>query len=195
MNLVQIQRTPAIEQCLTSALKNIQDRNSQIYREVEKCLESTSTQYISASILADAYKIADKSCYFHELLSGSDLFVPTYVEPERNPELAARVERLKAEQADREYREMIKNVDLNRLYPNRTGHSFMPDMKSVQGQLITVVNVFLTIFGAFTFGYKAVEYSTGVQDFVLQISAGLFCAFLVAIADLYFLFKRLNKTD
>ncbi|CAF3635128.1 unnamed protein product, partial [Rotaria sp. Silwood2] len=68
-------------------------------------------------------------------------------------------------------------------------------MKSVQGQLITVANVFLTIGAAFVFGYKSIEYSTGTKNFVLQISCGLFCAFIVAIADLYFLFKRLNKLE
>jgi len=63
-------------------------------------------------------------------------------------------------------------------------HFFLPDMRSVQGQLLTIFNVILTIIGAFVFGYKAIEYSAGHDRFILQISFGLICALIVAIADL-----------
>jgi hypothetical protein len=195
MNLVQIQRTTSIEQFLENVLEKIDNKNSNDYKQIENILQSKTTKYVPASILFDAYKLSDKEKYFHELLAGCDLFVPAYVEPERNPELNERIERLKAEQANREYDEMTKNVNFNRIHSNKSTESFMPDMKSMQGQLITIANVFLTIGGAFVFGYKAIEYSAGTKNFVLQISFGLFCAFLVAIADLYFLFKRLNKID
>lgn len=195
MNLVQIERTSAIEQLLENTLKKIENKDSSIYKQIESSLQSKSTKYIPATVLVEAYKLSDKEHYLHEVLAGADLFVPRYVEPERNPELQARIERLKAEQANREYEEMTKNVDFSRMHTSKPGSSFMPDMKSLQGQLISVANVFLTIGGAFVFGYKAVEYSVGTKNFTLQISFGLLCAFIVAIADLYFLFKRLNKLD
>jgi hypothetical protein len=192
MNLVQIERTSAIEQLLKNALIKIDNKSSNEYKQIEHILQSETNKYVSGSILLDAYKYADKQTYLHEILAGCDLFVPAYIEPERNPELNERIEKLKAQQANREYDEMTKNVNFNRFRPNNSTDSFIPDMKSIQGQLITVANVFLTIIGAFTFGYKSVEYSTGVKDFALQVSFGLFCAFIVAIADFYFLFKRLN---
>jgi hypothetical protein len=195
MNLVQIERTSSIEQLLENALGKMENKNSNDYKQIENVLHLKSTKYIPASILVDAYKLSDKDKYLHEILTGCDLFVPAYAEPERNPELNERVERLKAQQANREYDEMTKNVNFNRLYSKKSTDSFIPDMKSMQGQLITVANVFLTIGGAFVFGYKVIEYSTGTENFVLQISFGLFCAFIVAIADLYFLFKRLNTIE
>lgn len=195
MNLVQIERTPRIEQFLESTLAKLESKSSDDYKQIERVLQSTTTKYIPASVLAIAHKLSDKGTYLHELLTGCDLFVPAYVAPERNPELQARVERLQAEQANREYDDMTKNVSSNRLYSKRQAESMMPDMRSMQGQLITVANVFLTIGGAFFFGFKAVEYSTGVKNFPLQISFGLLCAFIVAIADLYFLFKRLNAVE
>ena len=195
MNLVQIERTSSIEQLLENALEKIENKTSNDYKQIENVLHSKSTKYIPASILLDAYKLSDKDKYLHEILTGCDLFVPAYIEPERNPELNERVERLKAQQANREYDEMTKNVSFNRLRSNKSTDSFVPDMKSMQGQLITIANVFLTIGGAFVFGYKVIEYSAGTQHFVLQISFGLFCALIVAIADLYFLFKRLNKIE
>jgi len=195
MNLVQIERTSKIEQLLENTLNKIDNKNSNDYKQIENILQSKTTKYIPASIIHDAYKLSDKENYLHEILSGCDIFVPAYIEPERNPELNERIERLKAQQANREYDEMTQNVNLNRLYSNKSTDSFMPDMKSMQGQLITVANVFLTIGAAFVFGYKAVEYSIGVKNFVLQVSCGLFCALIVAIADLYFLFKRFNKLE
>ncbi|CAF4321537.1 unnamed protein product, partial [Rotaria magnacalcarata] len=104
-------------------------------------LQSKSTKYIPATILLEAYKLSDKENYLHEILAGSDLFVPAYIEPERNPELNARVEKLKAQQANLEYDEMTKNVNFNRIYASKSNETFMPDMKSVQGQLITIANV------------------------------------------------------
>ena len=194
MNLVQIQRTSAVERLLKDALEKIDDRTSSVSKQIENVLQaSTAQQYIPASVILEAHKVADKDKYLHEILAGCDLFVPSYVEPERNPELQERVERLQAQQANREYNEMTRNVDFSRFNTQTAGASFLPDMKSMQGQLITVANVFLTILGAFTFGYKAVEYSVGVKDFALQVSCGLFCALLVAIADFYFLFKRFNQ--
>ena len=195
MNLVQIERTSAIEQLLRDALKHIVDHDSRAYKQIDRVLQSTNTEYVSASVVVDAHRLVGKDAYLHEILAGCDLFVPRYVEPERDPQLNERVERLKAEQANREYEEMTKNVSVTRFHSNKASDSFLPDMKSVQGQIITIFNVFLTIFGSFLFGYKAVEYSTGVKDFLLQVSCGLVCAFIVAVADLYFLFKRLNKLD
>jgi len=195
MNLVQIERTSSIEQLLENVFKKIDNKNSSDYKQIENILQSKTTKYISASILLDAYKLSDKDKYLHEILAGSDLFVPAYIEPERNPELNERIERLKAQQANREYDEMTKNVNLNRLYATKPTESFLPDMRSVQGQIITIANVFLTIGGAFVFGYKAIEYASPTKNFTLQISFGLFCAFIVAIADLYFLFKRLHKLE
>ncbi|CAF1340339.1 unnamed protein product [Adineta steineri] len=194
MNLVQIERTFKVEQLLENTLKKFENKDSNNYKQIENILQSKTTKYIPASIIIDAYKLSDKDNYLHEILTGCDLFVPAYAEPERNPELNERVERLKAQQANREYDEMTKNVNFNRLHQNKSTDSFMPDMKSMQGQLITIANVFLTIGGAFVFGYKAVEYS-GIKNFPLQVSCGLLCAFIVAIADLYFLFKRLNTLD
>jgi len=140
-----------------------------------------------------------KKFYFHELLSGCDLFLPEYQEPERNSELEQRCEQLKAEQANREYREMTKNVDRAYSYQTcskKANDSILPDMRSIQGQLITIFNVVLTIICAFFFGYKTIEYSAGNHYHPLfKITFGLFCSIVVAIADFYFLFKRFKKLD
>ncbi|KAK3083718.1 hypothetical protein FSP39_001986 [Pinctada imbricata] len=68
----------------------------------------------SVSEYIDMKKESNKckaGCYLNEVLEGSELHLPQYVPPPRNPELEARIERLKAQQANREYRDMVKNVD------------------------------------------------------------------------------------
>jgi len=48
---------------------------------------------------------------FHDLIIGCDIKLPQPVAEPRNQELEARIQRLKAEQANREYKAMTKNVD------------------------------------------------------------------------------------
>ena len=48
---------------------------------------------------------------FHELMSECEVVLPSPVLPPRNPELEARVQRLRAEQEDREYRAMVAGID------------------------------------------------------------------------------------
>jgi hypothetical protein len=53
---------------------------------------------------------------FHDLIMGCDVKLPQpEVEP-RNQELEARIQRLKAQQANREYKAMTKNVDTARVH-------------------------------------------------------------------------------
>lgn len=54
---------------------------------------------------------------FHELLAGCELVLPVPKLPPRNPELEARVQRLRKEQEDREYRKMVGNIDSSNMNP------------------------------------------------------------------------------
>ncbi|CAF5189691.1 unnamed protein product, partial [Rotaria magnacalcarata] len=76
MNLVQIERTSTIEQLLENVLEKTENKNSNIYKQIDNILQSKSTKYIPATILLEAYKLSDKENYLHEILAGSDLFVP-----------------------------------------------------------------------------------------------------------------------
>ncbi|CAF0731349.1 unnamed protein product [Didymodactylos carnosus] len=203
MNLVHIQVTPLVNDVLKDAL-SYSTPNSNDHKQIENALNIISAKekqpvYIAGDIVYLAYRIKtehddsnDRKYYFHELLNGCDLFVPEYIAPERNKELDERIEKLKAEQSNLEYREMTKNVDLTfTAQQYHKQNSILPEMRSIKGQLITIFNVFLTIGGAFAFGY----YSIGHTQQITRIFFGLFCAFIVAIADFYFLFKRLSQLD
>lgn len=53
---------------------------------------------------------------FHDLMIGCDVKLPEPEVQPRNQELEARIQRLKAEQANREYKAMTKNVDTMRVH-------------------------------------------------------------------------------
>ncbi|XP_054428920.1 transmembrane protein 199 isoform X4 [Pteronotus mesoamericanus] len=48
--------------------------------------------------------------YLHELLEGSEIYLPEVVKPPRNPELVARLEKIKIQLANEEYKRITHNV-------------------------------------------------------------------------------------
>ncbi|XP_076452763.1 vacuolar ATPase assembly protein VMA12-like [Babylonia areolata] len=123
--------------------------------------------------------------YLHEMLSGSDVTLPAVTFPPRDPELEARVQKLRAAEEEREYRRMTHNVDPSVKQEVR----FQEDVKSLNRQLIAVINFLVTVGGAFAFGYKGVEVALGAKIFPAQLMTGLIFATIVFFADLYFLLK------
>ncbi|XP_072163600.1 transmembrane protein 199-like [Diadema setosum] len=124
--------------------------------------------------------------YLHELLEGAEIYHPPLEPPKRNPELVARLERLKAEQEDKQYREMTKNVNVQ-TYGKSPLSQIGKDVRSFQAQMVGVVNMVLTIVGAFVFGYMAAWYRS--QPVITCVSTGLALALVVAVADVYFFIK------
>lgn len=55
-----------------------------------------------------------ESIYLHELLEEADIQLPTPKLVPRNPELEARIQKLKAQQDAREYQAMTKSIDPSR---------------------------------------------------------------------------------
>ncbi|XP_014674869.1 PREDICTED: transmembrane protein 199-like [Priapulus caudatus] len=127
--------------------------------------------------------------YLHELLADSEVLLPQPVMEPRNPELVVRLERLKHEQEDREYRKMTKGVDLT--WRAKEKQSLSSELQGVKQQLIAMFNFVLTVVCSFVFGYKAAEYSLPTPHIPLQIFVGFLLALIVAIADLYFIIKNL----
>ena len=54
--------------------------------------------------------------HFHEMMEKCVVLLPEPVIPPRNPELEARVQKLKAEQAEREYKKMTYNISSKQRY-------------------------------------------------------------------------------
>ncbi|CAE1159369.1 TMEM199 [Acanthosepion pharaonis] len=125
--------------------------------------------------------------YLHEMLEGCELHLPEYTAPPRNPELETRIQRLKAEAAEREYKKMTKNVaSPETFYKENLGH----EMKAMNNQIIAVVNFAVTVVGAFVFGYKGSEAAMEIPNVAIQLTVAMILATIVFFADLYFLIKK-----
>jgi len=128
--------------------------------------------------------------FLHELLEGSKLILPKNEIIERDPVLEARCQRLKREQEERRYHAMTKNVDTNRRHaPDDTiGYQ----LKQMNRELIGVAQFIFSVLAGFAFGFIGVELIVGDLDFGFRLLLGITCALVIAIAEIYFLAKKLN---
>ncbi|ELT98781.1 hypothetical protein CAPTEDRAFT_191829 [Capitella teleta] len=126
--------------------------------------------------------------YLHELLEGSEVYLHETESRTRDPELEARVQKLKDELAQREYEQMTKNVGFQQ--KRNPEESIGKQVRSLNKQLIHIFNFLLTVVGSFMFAYKATEYSLEKPNIAVQICSGMVVGTAVFFADLYFLVKH-----
>ncbi|XP_065063655.1 transmembrane protein 199-like [Rhopilema esculentum] len=122
--------------------------------------------------------------YFHEFLEGSGIYEEPVKEPGKSPELLARLERLKAEQEEKKYRSMVKNVTQKK---RNLGEEFGAEVRTTSQQLTSVMNYIITILGCAFFAYYASEYAW--NEIGMRILFSVIVGTVVALAELYFLAK------
>ncbi|XP_043198086.1 transmembrane protein 199-like [Amphibalanus amphitrite] len=128
-----------------------------------------------------------------DLLAGGTMELPSPVTQERNPELEARCQRLRAEQEERSYRKMVRNVDSNRF--KEPSLEIGKQMREVNAQLVEVGQVVFSVGAAFLFGYMATAVAAGGASTATRILAGLAAALVVLVAEGYFLLRYLSYAD
>ncbi|XP_039275573.1 uncharacterized protein LOC111055784 isoform X2 [Nilaparvata lugens] len=129
----------------------------------------------------------------HELLSGCDISLPRPVEVKRSAQLEERILKLKQEQHEREYRDMTKNVDNVRVRHPEDTIAFQ--MKQINRQLIAVLQFVVSVVAGFAFGFLGVELVVGNLDVGFRLLLGVICALVIALAEIYFLAKKLAEDD
>ncbi|XP_028155871.1 uncharacterized protein LOC114349621 isoform X1 [Ostrinia furnacalis] len=129
--------------------------------------------------------------HLHKLLEGSQIALPENQVLKRNPDLEARCVKLRAQQEAREYRKMTKGVDNVRMrFPE---DSISYQLKQMNRQLIAIGQFIISIFAGFLFGFRGVEWMVGNLDFGFRLLLGVMCALVIALAEIYFLAKKLNE--
>ncbi|XP_075296081.1 vacuolar ATPase assembly protein VMA12 isoform X1 [Opisthocomus hoazin] len=103
-----------------------------------------------------ALREAGSPLYLHQLLEGSEIHLPEVPVPPRNPELVARLERIKAKLANEEYRRMTRNITGQEM--NGTLAEFGRQVRSVKAVVITVFNFIVTVAAAFACAYLGSQY-------------------------------------
>ncbi|VIO88626.1 Uncharacterized protein BM_BM3225 [Brugia malayi] len=117
------------------------------------------------------------------------------IEKKVDPEYEARLEKLRREEEDREYRKMTRSVDPNQIYGRENLlHGFAEEMKAVNKQLMVILNTLLTVAGGFSFGYFGIGYAYPNLhlNVAFRVALGLVIATVVFFADLYFIVKGMD---
>ncbi|BES92355.1 Endoplasmic reticulum-based factor for assembly of V-ATPase [Nesidiocoris tenuis] len=129
--------------------------------------------------------------WLHELLSTAELELPQPYVPPRNPVLEARCQRLRAQIAEQEYKKMTKNVDNSRVHhPEDT---IQYQLNIINRQLIAVFQFVVSVATGFTFGFYGIQLMTGDLDFGFRLLLGVICSLIIALAEIYFLAKKLAE--
>jgi len=134
--------------------------------------------------------------HFHELIRDCQMVLPSPQFPPRNPELEARIQKLKLQQAEREYKRMTENVDGRQgLARDSVDQPIGKQMRELNNYLLIIVQLVITVGCSFAFGYFAPYFIRGVTNVGTRLLTGILCAFVVAIADLYFVIKFLLEME
>jgi TMEM199 family protein len=66
-------------------------------------------------------------------------------------------------------------------------------VKQINRQLIAVLQFVFSVIAGFMFGFLGVELIIGSLDFGFRLLLGIICALIIALAEIYFLAKKLNE--
>uniref|UniRef100_A0A1A9W2U4 Endoplasmic reticulum-based factor for assembly of V-ATPase n=1 Tax=Glossina brevipalpis TaxID=37001 RepID=A0A1A9W2U4_9MUSC len=144
-------------------------------------------------VLEHLRKEAGITLHLNDILEISSLELPQNEIIERNPVLEARCQRLRKEQENREYAKMTKNVDSTyKHYPEDT---IAYQIKALNSQIIAVLQFVFSVAAGFVFGFLGIELIIGNLDFGLRLLLGIMFALIIALAEIYFLAKKLNEYD
>lgn len=133
----------------------------------------------------------DNVPYLHEFMQKCTLILPENEQQKRNAELEARCQKLRKEQEAREYEAMTRNVDNVRTHMPQDTIAFQ--MKQINRQLIAVAQFIFSVAAGFAFGFIGIELIVGQLDFGFRLLLGIMIALIVALAEIYFLAKKLNE--
>ncbi|WKX93921.1 hypothetical protein Q1695_011299 [Nippostrongylus brasiliensis] len=115
-----------------------------------------------------------------------------------SPEFRAKTEKLKRKQENMAYKKIVESVDPTQKY-GKVSHmdNFGAELKAVNRQLISVLNVVITVVGAFFFGFSGVQFAYPHLhlDIATRFLIGLVPATIVFFADLYFVVKNMGEDD
>lgn len=137
--------------------------------------------------------------YLYSALVCSELNLPSPIFPERNPELEKRCQKLRLQQSEREYRNMTRNIRESDTLEKPLSMQF----KELNGVVITLVQLVVSVVASFMFGYLSPYYIYGKSETGPRIIFGTLMAFFVGVADLYFVIRenldidgiKLNKKE
>lgn len=191
--IVKIKLCSELSDCIQLICENLTDADG-VPSGVRDALKNSDNPDYSISISDFKWLYSkltpEKKRSVYKYIRVNDIVLPAPQMLPRNPELQARIEKLKLIAAEQEYRTMTKNVDTSRV--KQPEDTISSQLREMNRQLIAVLQVIVSISAGFAFGFNGVEYIVGRLSEQTRIFLGLSCAGIIMIAEMYFLIKKID---
>uniref|UniRef100_K7GJP8 Transmembrane protein 199 n=2 Tax=Pelodiscus sinensis TaxID=13735 RepID=K7GJP8_PELSI len=128
--------------------------------------------------------------YLHELLEGSEIYLPEVEKPPRNPELVARLEKIKAKLANEEYKRITRNINCQELNQYGTLADLGRQVRSMKAVVITIFNFIVTVVAAFACTYLGSQYV--FTETAARVLSAVIVASVVGLAELYVMVRTVE---
>uniref|UniRef100_G1LEM0 Sterile alpha and TIR motif containing 1 n=2 Tax=Ailuropoda melanoleuca TaxID=9646 RepID=G1LEM0_AILME len=154
---------------------------------------SGSARLVSFRLIRDLHQYLRErgsTLYLHELLEGSEIYLPEVVKPPRNPELVARLEKIKIQLANEEYKRITYNVTCKDSRHGGTLSDLGKQVRSVKALVITIFNFIVTVAAAFVCTYLGSQYI--FTEMASRVLAALIVASVVGLAELYVMVRAME---
>ncbi|XP_028818298.1 transmembrane protein 199 isoform X1 [Denticeps clupeoides] len=178
-------------------LRELLDGGPAVPHDLQKELHSilngdaeTILSFKTARKLKTYLQAAGHEVHLHELLDDSTLFLPKYEPPPRNPELVARLEKIKAKLANEEYDRITRNVNTQEISRHGTLAGFGKQVRSVKAAVVTVFNFLVTVVATFACAYLGSQYV--FTDTTARVLSAVIAASVVGLAELYVLVRTME---
>nr|XP_033778025.1 transmembrane protein 199 [Geotrypetes seraphini] len=164
------------------------------FRESLRAVVSpTGEPLLSFQLLRKLHSFLQESgspVYLHELLEGSQIYLPKVEKPPRNPELVTRLEKIKAKLANDEYKRITRNINCQELNRYGTLADFGRQVKSMKAVAITIFNFIVTVAAAFVCTYLGSQYY--FTEIAARVLSSVIVASVVGLAELYVLVRTME---
>ncbi|KAI7800691.1 transmembrane protein 199 [Triplophysa rosa] len=175
-------------------VKDLMNKESSISQEIREELEKLKNQStVPFKTVRKLHKLLQANAhpvYLHELLEDSTLYLPEVITPPRNPQLVARLEKIKAKLANEEYRRITRNVNPQEICHHGTFADFGRQVRSVKAVVLTVFNFLVTVIAAFACSYLGSQYI--FTETTARVIAAVIAASVVGLAELYVLVRTME---
>ncbi|XP_029026711.1 transmembrane protein 199 [Betta splendens] len=179
-----------VTQLLEKTDSSLPQRLRDELKEVLEKKQPTTLPFSTARKLKNYLEEQGHPFYLHELLEDSSLHLPEVVKPPRNPELVARLEKIKAKLANEEYNRITRNVKTQEITRNGTLADFGREVRSVKAVVVTIFNFLITVVAAFACSYMGSQYL--FTETTARVISAVIAASVVGLAELYVLVRTME---
>lgn len=165
----------------------------ELREELEHIIEKEDPSTLTFQTARKIYKCFQENgqpVFLHNLLEDSSLFLPHVERPPRNPELVARLEKIKAKLANEEYNRITRNVNTQEISRHGSLADFGKQVRSAKAVFVTVFNFLVTVAATFACSYLGSQYL--FTETAARVISAVIAASVVGLAELYVLVRTME---